>query len=48
MKFDDVISIFLTLKTIAFNEFEIIIFSDEENKNENKNDSNDWIVNDIE
>ena len=41
IKFDDVTSIFLILKTVAFNEFEIIIFSDEENENENKNNSND-------
>ena len=41
MKFDDITSIFLTFKTVASDEFEIIIFSDEENENENKNDSND-------
>jgi len=40
MKSDDVTSIFLTLKTVAFNEFKVIIFSDEENENENKNDNN--------
>ena len=40
MKFDNMISIFLILKTIAFDEFKVIIFSDEENENENKNDSN--------
>ena len=41
IKSDDVTSIFLIFKTVAFNEFEIIIFSDEENENENKNNSND-------
>ena len=41
MKFDDAISIFSTFKTIAFDEFKIIIFSDEENKNENKNNNDD-------
>ena len=40
MKSDDVTSISSTFKTIAFNEFKVIIFSDEENENENKNDSN--------
>ena len=41
MKSDDITSISSTLKTIVFNKFKVIIFSDEENKNENKNDSND-------
>ena len=41
MKFDDMISIFLTFKIITFNEFKIIIFFDEENENENKNDNDD-------
>ena len=41
MKPDDTTSISLTFKTVAFNKFEVIIFSDEENKNENKNDNND-------
>jgi len=41
MKSDDMIFIFLTFKTVAFNEFEVIIFSDEENENENKNNNND-------
>ena len=40
MKSDDVTFISSTLKTIAFDEFKIIIFSDEKNENENKNDSN--------
>ena len=40
IKSDDVTSIFLTFKTVVFDEFEVIIFSDEENENENKNDSN--------
>ena len=40
MKSDDTISIFSIFKIIAFNEFEIIIFSDEKNENENKNDNN--------
>ena len=40
MKSDDMIFIFLTFKIIASDEFEIIIFSDEENENENKNDNN--------
>ena len=48
MKSDDTTSIFLILKTVASDKFEVIIFFDEENENENKNDSNDWIVNDIE
>ena len=48
IKSDDVISIFSTFKTIAFNEFEVIIFSDEKNENKNKNDNNNWIVNDTE
>ena len=39
MKSDDMTSISLTFKTVAFNEFEVIIFSDEENENENKNDN---------
>ena len=41
MKSDDVISIFLTFKTVASDEFEIIIFSDEKNENENKNNNDD-------
>ena len=41
IKFNDVIFIFLIFKTIVFNEFEVIIFSDEENENENKNDNDD-------
>ena len=41
MKFDDMTSISLTLKTVASDEFEVIIFSDEENENENKNDNDD-------
>ena len=41
MKSDDMIFIFLTFKTVAFNEFEVIIFSDEENENENKNNNDD-------
>ena len=41
IKSDDVTSIFLTFKTVAFDEFEVIIFSDEENENENKNDNDD-------
>ena len=41
IKSDDVIFISLTFKTIAFNEFKVIIFSDEENENENKNDNDD-------
>ena len=40
IKSDDVTSIFLTFKTVAFNEFEVIIFSDKKNENENKNDNN--------
>ena len=48
MKFDDTTSISSTFKIIAFDEFKVIIFSDEKNENENKNDSNDWIVNDTE
>ena len=47
MKSNDVTFIFLTFKIIASDKFEVIIFSDEKNENENKNDSNDWIVNDI-
>ena len=41
MKSDDAISISSTLKTVAFDEFKVIIFSDEENKNENKNNNDD-------
>ena len=41
MKSDDMTSIFPTLKTIASDEFEVIIFSDEENENENKNNNDD-------
>ena len=41
MKSDDMTSIFLTFKTVAFNKFKIIIFFDEENENENKNDNDD-------
>ena len=41
MKSDDTTFIFLTFKIIAFDKFKVIIFSDEENENENKNDSND-------
>ena len=41
IKFDDVISIFLIFKIIAFNKFEVIIFFDKENENENKNDNDD-------
>ena len=40
IKSDDMIFIFLIFKTIAFNEFKVIIFSDEKNENENKNDNN--------
>ena len=40
IKSDDMTSIFLTFKTVAFDEFKVIIFSDEENENENKNDNN--------
>ena len=47
MKSDDMIFIFLTFKTVAFNKFKVIIFSDEKNENKDKNDNNDWIVNDI-
>ena len=39
MKSDDMIFIFLTFKTVAFDEFEVIIFSDKKNENENKNDN---------
>ena len=48
MKSNNTIFISLTFKTVASDEFKIIIFSDEENENENKNDNNDWIVNDTE
>ena len=41
MKSDDTISISSTFKTVAFNEFKVIIFSDEKNKNENKNNNDD-------
>ena len=41
IKSDDVISIFSIFKTVAFNEFKVIIFSDEENENENKNNNDD-------
>ena len=41
IKSDDATFISLTLKTIAFDEFEVIIFSDEKNENENKNDNDD-------
>ena len=41
IKSDDVTFIFLIFKTIASDEFEVIIFSDEENENENKNNSDD-------
>ena len=41
IKSDDTIFIFLIFKTVASDEFEIIIFSNEENENENKNDNND-------
>ena len=41
IKSDDTTSILLTFKTIASDEFEVIIFSDEENENENKNDNDD-------
>ena len=41
MKSDDMTFIFLTFKTIAFNELKVIIFSDEENENKNKNNSDD-------
>ena len=41
MKSDDVTSISSTLKIIASDEFEVIIFSDKRNKNENKNDNDD-------
>ena len=40
MKSDDMTFISSTFKTIAFDEFEVIIFSDEENENENKNNTN--------
>ena len=48
MKSDDATSIFLIFKTVASDEFKVIIFSDKENENENKNDNDDWIVNDTE
>ena len=41
IKSDDTTSISPTLKTIAFDEFEVIIFSDKKNENENKNDNDD-------
>ena len=41
MKSDDMTSISSIFKTIAFNKFEVIIFSDEKNENENKNNNND-------
>ena len=41
MKFDDTIFISLTLKTVASDEFKVIIFFDEKNENENKNNSDD-------
>ena len=41
IKSDDMTFIFLTFKTIAFNKFKIIIFSDEKNENKNKNDNDD-------
>ena len=45
IKSDDAIFISSILKTIASDEFEVIIFSDEKNENENKNDNDDEIVN---
>ena len=48
MKSDDMTSISSTFKTVASDEFKVIIFSDEEDENENKNNSDDWIVNDTE
>ena len=41
MKSDDMTSISSTLKTVASDEFEVIIFSNEENENENKNNNDD-------
>ena len=41
IKSDNVIFISSIFKIIAFNEFEVIIFSDEENENENKNNNDD-------
>ena len=41
MKFDDVTFIFLIFKTVVSDKFKVIIFSDEKNENENKNDSDD-------
>ena len=41
MKFDDMTFISSIFKTVTFNEFEVIIFSDKKNENENKNDNND-------
>jgi len=48
MEPDDATSIPPTPKTVASDEFEVIISSDEEDENEDKNDSDDWIVNDTE
>ena len=41
MKFNDATFISSTLKTVAFNEFKIIIFFDKKNENKNKNDNDD-------
>ena len=41
IKSDDTTFIFLIFKTVAFDKFEVIIFSDEKNENENKNNNND-------
>ena len=41
MKSDDMTFISSTFKTVASDKFKIIIFSDEKDENENKNDSND-------
>ena len=41
IKSDDTTSIFSIFKTVASNKFKVIIFSDEKNENENKNNSND-------
>ena len=40
MKSDDMTFISSILKTVVFDEFKIIIFSDEKNENENKNNNN--------
>ena len=41
IKFNDTISISSILKTITFDKFKVIIFSDKKNENENKNDNDD-------